>query len=188
MSGTPRPAIFFDRDGTLNEAVGYVNDESRFHLYPWAVEAIRAVRDEGYLAVLVTNQSGVGRGFFGVDLVEALHGYLRERLREAGTDLDGLYFCPHRPSEGCSCRKPAPGMLSSARDELDVDLERSWIVGDSYSDLEAGWAAGAKSALVLTGFGAGTWKRERKAWARQPDLVAPDVHRAVCSILWGALV
>lgn len=182
-----RPAIFLDRDGTVNEAVGYVNDEIRFRLYPWTVEAIRTLTDEGYLAVLVTNQSGVGRGFYREELVETLHGGLRQRLREAGTDLAAAYFCPHRPSDGCGCRKPEPGMLLRAREELDVDLERSWIVGDTHTDLEAGWAVGAKSALVMTGFGAGTWKRERDGWPRQPDLVAPDVHRAVCSILWGEL-
>lgn len=187
MSQGDRPAVFLDRDGTLNESVGYVNHPSRFRLYPWAVEAIRAIRDEGHLAVLVTNQSGVGRGFYGEDLVLELHRGLVERLRGAGTDLDGVYFCPHRPSDGCDCRKPKGGMLLRARDELGIDLERSWIVGDTHTDLEAAWSVGAKGALVLTGFGAGTWERERGGWPRPPDLVAPDVHRAVCAILWGAL-
>jgi D-glycero-D-manno-heptose 1,7-bisphosphate phosphatase len=187
MSPSAKSAIFLDRDGTLNESVGYVNHPSRFRLYPWAVEAIRAIRDEGRLAVLVTNQSGVGRGFYGAELVEELHGELQRRLRDAGAELDGVYVCPHRPSEGCGCRKPASGMLLSARDELNVDLERSWLVGDTYTDLQAAWGAGARAALVLTGFGAGTWEHERHGWPRPPDLVAPDVHRAVCSILWGEL-
>lgn len=180
-----RPAIFLDRDGTLNESVGYVNHPSRLRLFPWTVEAIRTVRDEGYLAVLVTNQSGVGRGFFPESLMHEVHGQLEALLKEAGTELDGIYSCPHRPSDGCECRKPKPGMLLRAASELDCDLSRSWMVGDSLSDLEAGWAAGARSALVRTGFGEGTLRYESERWERPPDLVAPNLHQALCSIFWG---
>jgi D-glycero-D-manno-heptose 1,7-bisphosphate phosphatase len=182
-----RPTIFLDRDGTLNEWLGYVNHESRFRLFPWTMEAIRAIHDEGYLAVVVTNQSGIGRGMFPEELMRATHGRLQALLKEAGAELDGIYFCPHRPSDGCECRKPKPGMLLRAAAELGCDLGRSWMVGDNFTDLEAGWAAGTRSALVRSGAGEGTLEYEGPNWPRQPDLVAPDVHRAVCSILWGRL-
>lgn len=180
-----KPAIFLDRDGTLNEAVGFVNHESRFRLFPYTVDALRAIRDEGYLAVVVTNQSGIGRGLFEESVMHRIHEGLRARLREADTDIDGIYFCPHAPSGACECRKPKPGLLQRAAEELAIDLTRSWIVGDSYSDLEAGWAAGARSALVLTGSGEGALEHDSDAWSRKPDRVAPDLHQAVCAILWG---
>jgi D-glycero-D-manno-heptose 1,7-bisphosphate phosphatase len=182
-----RPAIFLDRDGTLNEAVGYLNHPSRLKLYPWSVEAVRTIRDEGYLAILTTNQSGVARGLIAAEALEAVHAELRRILQEAGTPLDGIYCCPHGPGDGCECRKPKPGLLRRAASELDVDLARSWVVGDSLSDLEAAWSVGARAALVRTGYGEGALQYQRKDWARNPDLVAPDLHRAVCAIFWGAI-
>ena len=180
-------AIFLDRDGTLNESVGYVNHASRFRLFPWSVDAIRLVRDEGYLAVMVTNQSGIGRGFFSEELLTSIHGELEAKLEKAGTGLNGIYYCPHKPSDECECRKPQAGMLrrASKSNELDIDLERSWIVGDTITDLEAGWAVGTRGALVRTGFGEGSLEFESKRWPRQPDLIADNVYRAICDIVWG---
>ena len=183
---TTKPAIFLDRDGTLNESVGYVNHASRFRLYPWSVDAVRMIRDEGYLAVMVTNQSGVGRGFYTDALLASIHGAFEAQLHKAGTGLDGIYYCPHVPKEGCDCRKPKAGMLRRASDELGIDLEQSWIVGDTITDLEAGWSVGARGALVKTGFGAGTLEFESEGWSREPDLVADNAFRAVCDIAWGS--
>jgi histidinol-phosphate phosphatase family protein len=182
---TGRPAIFLDRDGTINEAVGYVTLPSRFRLFPYSVESIRAIRDAGYLAVMVTNQSGVGRGYFREETLREIHGAFQQLLKNAGTGLDGIYYCPHRPDEGCECRKPKPAMLLRAAKELGCDLSRSWMVGDNGSDLEAGFRAGTRSALVRTGDGEGNLAFEAKSWPRPPDLIAPDLHRAVCDILWG---
>lgn len=181
-----KPAIFLDRDGTLNESVGYVNHASRFRLFPWSVEAVRLIRDEGYLAVMVTNQSGIGRGFYPEALVHSVHDTFTKKLGDAGTALDGIYVCPHKPGAGCACRKPKTGMLEQAREELDIALDGSWIVGDTITDLEAGWSAGTRGALVRTGFGAGTLEFESEGWSRQPDLVADNVYRAVCDIVWGS--
>lgn len=182
---SPKPAIFLDRDGTLNTSVGYVNHRDRFHLYPWAVDTVRLIRDEGYLAVLVTNQSGVGRGFYPAELVEAIHDEFQATLERAGAGFDGIFYCPHKPGDDCACRKPKPGMLLRARDELDIDLSRSWMVGDTITDMEAGWTAGTRSAFVKTGFGAGSLDYEAARWERQPDLVHDNVYRAVCDIFWG---
>ena len=185
MSG--KPAIFLDRDGTLNESVGYVNHPSRFRLFPWTVDAVRTIRDEGFLAVLVTNQSGIGRGLFTEEVLHLVHDELRGVLEQAGTALDGIYYCPHEPDQRCECRKPKPGLLRRAERELGIDLSRSWMVGDGISDLEAAWSVGARGALVLTGFGRGNWEYEKQRWARLPDVVAPDLHQAVCRILWGGV-
>jgi D-glycero-D-manno-heptose 1,7-bisphosphate phosphatase len=177
------PAIFLDRDGTLNESVGFVNHVSRFRLFPWTVDAIRLINREGYLAVVVTNQSGVARGLYTEELLGEVHGGFEKTLADAGVHLDGIYYCPHGPIEsGCDCRKPKPGMLHRAQEDLGIDLTRSVVVGDSYSDLELGWNVGARSALVLTGFGQGSYEHQRNAWARQPDWVAPTLYSALMDI------
>jgi D-glycero-D-manno-heptose 1,7-bisphosphate phosphatase len=181
------PAIFLDRDGTMNEAVGYVNHSSRFSLFPWTVSAVRTIKEAGYLAVVVTNQSGVGRGYFSESLLDEVHHSLRSTLKEGGAELDGLYACLHGPEDACGCRKPKPGMLLEAAEDLEIDLTRSWMVGDTYRDLEAGWNAGARAALVRTGSDEGSFLYDHETWPRQPDLVGPDLQRVVCAILWGAL-
>lgn len=180
-----KPAIFLDRDGTLNDSVGYVNHPSRFRPFPFSVDAIRLIRDEGFLAVMVTNQSGIGRGFMSEELLSSIHEDFQSRLETAGTGLDGIYHCPHQPNDGCECRKPSSGMLLQARDELGIDLEASWIIGDTITDLRAGWSVGTKGALVKTGFGAGTLEYESERWERQPDLVGENVYLVLCQIFWG---
>ena len=181
MSG--QPAIFLDRDGTINEPVGFVNHLSLFRLFPWSTEAIRLINRQGYLAVVVTNQSGVARGLYDEALVHEVHTHLKSILSESGAHLDGIYYCPHAPSQDvCDCRKPRPGMLHRAEEDLDVDLSRSIVIGDSHSDLEMGWSVGARSALVLTGFGRGYYEHQSKGWARQPDWVAPNLYMALVEI------
>lgn len=180
-----KPAIFLDRDGTLNVSRGYVNHEARFVLFPFAVDAVKLIRSQGYLAVIITNQSGVGRGLYAESLVGRVHDELASILDAAGTRLDGVYYCPHDPSEGCPCRKPAPGMLVRAQRELDIDLSRSYMIGDTYSDLRAGWAAGTRTGLVMTGFGRGNYEYQRHEWPRQPDLVGETVIDLIAEIFWG---
>ena len=178
-----KPAIFLDRDGTLNEPVGFVNHASLFRLFPWTVDAIRLINREGYLAVVVTNQSGVARGLYTEELLSEVHEEFEKTLAGAGAHLDGIYYCPHGPiGSACDCRKPKPGMLHRAEKDLGVDLSRSVVVGDSYSDLELGWNVGARSALVLTGFGRGYLEHQRSGWARQPDWVAPNLYSALMDI------
>ena len=181
-----RPAIFLDRDGTLNELVGFVNHADAFRLYPWAAEAVRLVNRSGYLAVLVTNQSGVARGFTTEELVGVIHARLAGVLEEAGAHLDGVYYCPHGHPGTCTCRKPQPGMLLRAEKELGVDLSRSYVIGDSYADMELAWNAGARGALVLTGYGRGYYEHHRDRWARLPEVVSPNLFTAVTEIVWEA--
>lgn len=154
-----RPAAFLDRDGVINEERGYVHRVDDFHLLPNAVEGLRTLRDAGLRLVVVTNQAGIARGLYGEDDYLALTRHMDGLLRREGVVLDAVYHCPHHPTAGrgglgvdCSCRKPSPGMLLRARDELDLDLARSVMIGDKRSDLEAGRAAGvARLALVESG-------------------------------------
>ena len=186
------PAIFMDRDGTVSHEVGYVNHPSRFRLYPWAVDAVRLVNRAGWLAVLVTNQAGVARGYFPESMIDEVHGRLRAALEGGGARFDAIYVCPHHPSVGeppyrkdCDCRKPRPGMLRRAEAELGADLSRSWVIGDRHGDLQLAWNAGARAALVQTGYGRGEVEYEAPRWRRPPDLVAAHLLEAVERILAG---
>jgi D-glycero-D-manno-heptose 1,7-bisphosphate phosphatase len=154
-------AVFLDRDGTINEEVGYLDRLEKLQLIPGAARAIRLINDSGLKAVVVTNQSGVARGVFDEDFVGTVHARLREMLRAEGAFLDGLYYCPHHPQEGrgkylrtCTCRKPASGLLLRATEELFLAPECSYMVGDTPNDIQAGAGAGARGVLVRTGYGA----------------------------------
>lgn len=184
------PAIFLDRDGTLSHEVGYVNHISRFHLLPYAVAAVRAINRSGRLAVLATNQAGVARGYFPEALVHEVHASLAREMQAGGARLDAIYACLHHPSVGqppyrqdCDCRKPKPGLLRRAERELGADLSRSWVIGDRVSDIELAWAAGARAALVKTGYGRGELEYMAPGWKRQPEIVADHVFDAVQQIL-----
>ncbi len=185
-----RAAIFMDRDGTISEEVGYVNHLSRWRLLPRSLEAIRLVNQAGLLAIVATNQSGVARGYFDQDLVESVHGRLRTLAEGSGARLDAIYYCPHHPSEGtapwrssCDCRKPKPGMILRAAREHDIDLESSFVVGDSVVDIEAGRAAGVPGVLVLTGYGRGLAEHQKDRFRTPPVHTAEDLLAAVRWIL-----
>ena len=187
-----RPAIFMDRDGTLSHEIGYVNHASRFQLFPWAVDAVRLANRAGWAAVLVTNQAGVARGYFPESVIHEVHARVQAALGAGDARLDGLYVCMHHPSAGeppyrqdCECRKPRPGMLLQAQRELDLDLARSWVVGDRHGDLQVAWNAGARGALVKSGYGLGEWVHHAPRWPRQPDLVAEHLLEAVERILFA---
>jgi D-glycero-D-manno-heptose 1,7-bisphosphate phosphatase len=184
-----RRAVFIDRDGTISEEVGYVNHPSRYRVFPYAAEAIRQLNEAGWLAILVTNQAGVARGYFTEDVIGAVHGLLTQELERGGARLDAIYYCPHHPSVGeppyrfdCDCRKPRPGLIRRAAVDLDIDLAASWMVGDRYSDTELARNAGTRAALVLSGYGRGEWEYQRAAWRHQPDLVAENLLEAVRTI------
>jgi D-glycero-D-manno-heptose 1,7-bisphosphate phosphatase len=185
-----RPAIFIDRDGTLSHEVGYVNHVSRFRLFSYAVDAIRLVNRSPYAAVLVTNQAGVARGYFPESLIAEVHATVEASLAAGGARLDGIYYCPHHPSAGtppyrqdCDCRKPRPGLLRRAAKDLDLDLARSYVVGDRLGDLELAWSVGARAVLVKSGYGLGELTYHAPGWTRQPDLVADHLLEAVARIV-----
>jgi D-glycero-D-manno-heptose 1,7-bisphosphate phosphatase len=153
-------AVFLDRDGTINVEREYLRRVEDFAFIEGSVKAIRRLREAGFLVIVVTNQSGVARGYFDLAEVEMLHQHLQEELRLLGTQVDAFYICPHHPEEGigefrrdCDCRKGSPGMLLQAAAEHNIDLRRSFMVGDKVADVEAGLAAGCRALLVLTGHG-----------------------------------
>lgn len=179
-------AVFIDRDGTISEEVGYINHASRFRLFPYSAAAIKQLHEDGYLAIVITNQAGVARGYFPETMVQAVHKRMIDELEACGAALDAIYYCAHHPSVGeapyrldCDCRKPKPGLLLRAAGDFEIDLENSWMVGDRYSDIELAANAGVKSALVLSGYGRGEWEHQRDNWTIQPDLVAEDLLAAV---------
>jgi len=173
-------AVFLDRDGTIIQERGYLSDPAAIELIPGAVQAIRLINRLGLRTVVVSNQSGVGRGYFPASTVEEIDCRLRSLLEQEGAFLEGIYFCPHLPDAGCPCRKPEPGMLQKAAEELQLDLPSSYLVGDKETDIEAIHRMGGKGILVLTGYG-----REEQGDNREalPDFVAQDLLEAAYWIL-----
>ena len=185
-----RAAAFIDRDGTLTEEVGYVNHPRRLKLLPRSAEAIKQLNVAGLAAVVTTNQTGVARGYFSEDVLHAVNDELVGQLKQAGAHLDGIYVCPHHPTEGeppfrsrCDCRKPRPGLFRRAASELGLDLTASTVIGYKPSDILVARRVGARGVLVLTGYGLGEWEYRRARFVVEPDHVAGDLLDAVEWIL-----
>jgi D-glycero-D-manno-heptose 1,7-bisphosphate phosphatase len=160
MTMTMKTAVFLDRDGVLVEEDGYINRIDRLVFFPYSIDAIRLLNRSGHAVVIVTNQAGVARGIFKESFVGEAHRHITERLAAGGARIDAFYYCPHHADgivdpyrQACDCRKPQPGMLRRAASELGLSLERSFVVGDRWHDLEAGAAVGARGLLVRTGYG-----------------------------------
>lgn len=148
-----KPAVFLDRDGTINREVNYLSDPKDFELLPGVAATIARWNVQGWAVVLVTNQSGVGRGYFTLKVVDAVHALMRKQLDQEGARLDGIYVCPHHPDAKCLCRKPATQLFKTAADELRLNLARSYFIGDKLSDLLPADQFGARAILVRTGHG-----------------------------------
>ncbi len=146
-----RPALFLDRDGTLVHDEGYMSDPTRLRFKRNVVNGIRRIVAMGYVPVVITNQAGVGRGYFTIKQLDAMHARLQAMLRARGIELAGIYACPHHPDDGCACRKPKPGLLKRAARDLGLDLRRSVMIGDTDRDVGAGRAVGATSILIGKG-------------------------------------
>jgi D-glycero-D-manno-heptose 1,7-bisphosphate phosphatase len=168
-------AVFLDRDGTINEQVGYINHLDLFRLLPAAIPAIRLLNQAGLKVVVVTNQSGAARGYFPVAFVDDVHTHMVWLLAGGGARLDGIYTCLHSPVDGCPCRKPNPGLIEVAARDLDLDPSHSYLVGDSYKDIETASNAGVKSILVLTGYGRGEYEDIFPNRTLAPVYVAEDL-------------
>ena len=172
-----RPAIFIDRDGTIVHDADYLSSVDELEVFDFAREALTMLRENGYLIIVLTNQSGIGREMFDTAALDVIHREINERL---GGLIDAFYACPHLPYDGCECRKPRIGLLRQATEDFAVDVPNSWMVGDKRSDVELGFNAGLATALVMTGYG----ETELSNLARMPDLVAADLlaaARDICS-------
>ena len=183
-----RPAVFLDRDGTLNVDVGYLHAIDQLELFPWTADALRLLKRAGYLLVVVSNQAGIAQGMIAPGFVEQAHAEMLRRVREAGGDLDALYFCPHHPrgaikelATDCRCRKPLPGMIDDAARDLGIDVANSWMIGDKWLDVQLGHAAGARSILVRTGWGAD--QERRRPEGQKVEAICDNLIAAVSVIL-----
>ncbi len=178
-----RHAVFLDRDGTVAEETGYVNHLSRFTVYPFAAAAIRRLNEASVPVIVVTNQSGVARGFFPEEMVHRVNDKMTKELEAGGAHVDRIYYCPHSTDTKCDCRKPNPGMLERAAREHHLELHGSSLVSDRFADLEMGYKAGCRTVLVLSGYGRGEYEWNRARWPHLPDHVAENLTIAVDWIL-----
>jgi len=178
-------AVFLDRDGTIIKEVSYLRRLKDLRLLPGAGRAIGLLKDSGFKIVVVTNQSGIARGYFDEEFLNKVHKEIQKRLKKKSAAVDAWYFCPHHPSQGkrpfrrhCVCRKPEIGMIEKAAKDLNIDITGSFMIGDSLRDLETGWNAGMRSILVMTGYGKETLSIMEPAKRRRISFVAKDLMEA----------
>ena len=171
-----RPAIFIDRDGTLIEEVNFLSRVEDLRLFEFSKPAVKSLKDAGYLVIVVTNQSGIGRGIY---VEAAMHEIHKQIQLELDNSIDAFYFCPHLPDEECECRKPNLGMIKSAQTDFAIDMERSWMIGDKKIDVETGLNAELRTAMVLTGYGS----THKALLEIIPTIIAENFGVAVTEIL-----
>jgi D-glycero-D-manno-heptose 1,7-bisphosphate phosphatase len=193
MTPKKNTAVFLDRDGTINEEAGYLDNLDKLKMIPNAYEAIKLINKSGMKAVVISNQAGVAKGFFTEEFVNTVNETLQADLKKKGSKIDKFYYCPHHPTEGngiylqnCNCRKPETGMLIKAEQELNIDLNQSYFVGDRFRDMETARKAGMKGVLVKTGYGEDLLQDDgpdKATPASKPDYIATDILDAVQWIL-----
>jgi D-glycero-D-manno-heptose 1,7-bisphosphate phosphatase len=171
-------AVFLDRDGTICEDVNYLSRAEDLRIFPFAAEAIKLLNKNNFLVILITNQSGIARGYFDEHTLREIHKKLVSELASHNATLDQIYFCPHNKGDNCNCRKPKIGMIEKATKDFAIDLEKSWTIGDKAIDVELGFNAGTKTALVLTGYG----RKEIEKLQLKPNLIAEDLLEAIGKI------
>lgn len=170
-------AVFIDRDGTINQDRNYLDNAQDFEFIPGAADAIKKLNECGLKVVVITNQSGIARGILTEETLSDIHDRMVHLLATEGAYLDGIYYCPHHPDDGCDCRKPATGMVRNAIHDLDVDIAHSYIIGDKRADVHLGHNLGLTSILVLTGYG----REENEFFENEkakPDFVADNLRHA----------
>ncbi len=171
-------AVFLDRDGTINIDVGYINSPDDFELVPRSLEALILLRHAGYKLFIVTNQSGIARKLISHSQLSAVHDKMVSLLSPHGISFREIFYCPHHPDEECQCRKPNPLFVRQAALKYDLDLSRSWFVGDKTADVQCGKNAGTRAILVKTGYGGNDKKHPAK-----PDFIAADLYEAARHII-----
>jgi len=188
---TKRPIVFIDRDGTLNKEAGYINNIDNFQLYPFVYQGIRLLNHFNIFSVIITNQAGIGRGYFTESFLKDVHNKMFDMLKKNGALIDELYYCPHHPSlkltkyaVKCNCRKPNTKMLEKAVAKFspNVDTERMYVIGDKFSDIKMGNNFGSKTVMVKTGYGTGELMSKDKD-SPEPSKIEKNFLSAVLWII-----
>jgi len=184
-------AVFLDKDGTINEDIGYINHPDQIKLLPRSADAIKLFNEAGYKVIIISNQSGIARGMLSEDMLQSIDKKLQKEVLKGGGYIDGIYYCPHHPEHGvypyklqCECRKPHNGLIKKASKKHDIDLNDSVMIGDKLSDIEAGKKSGTKTVLVLTGSGKKA-NESKELEKMKPDYIAENLYNAAKWVLEG---
>lgn len=175
--------VFIDRDGTINIDGPYLDDPDKFEMYPGVGEGVKKLKDDGFKIIVMTNQSGIARGYFTEEVLSKIHERMEIEFDSFGVKLDGIYCCPHHPDDDCNCRKPKTGLFEKAIEEHDIDVNRSYMIGDKILDVEAGQKIGVKTALVPEAHVRDDFLSVKDEWGCYPDYVGDDFMDAVGWIL-----
>jgi len=171
-------AVFLDRDGTLNaDSVHYIKSVDEFRLFEFTADALRILTRLGYKNILITNQSAIGRDMISIREIENIHKYLKATIRRADAEIHGIYYCPHLPEDNCNCRKPKTGNLKKAIRDFNIDIEKSFFIGDSFKDIQTGAAVGCQTIFVRTGVDSPAIKTI-ETWEPRPDFITENLLEA----------
>ncbi|MFW9970652.1 MAG: D-glycero-beta-D-manno-heptose 1,7-bisphosphate 7-phosphatase [Candidatus Odinarchaeota archaeon] len=176
-----KKAVFLDRDGVINKEVSYLSNPRDFKFIKGSIKALKIIKKKSFLLIVITNQAGIARGFFTEKTLNTIHEKMIRRLKEGGVDLDDIYYCPHHPkfTGPCDCRKPNPGMILKAKLKYNIDLTKSYMVGDTLNDIQTGKAAKCKTVLVLTGYGKA---EKKKIGSIVPDMIFKNLKEFAINI------
>ena len=184
--GMKKPAVFLDRDGTINEQMGYINHLSRFVIFPGVAEAVNLLNTNDFWVIVITNQGGVARGYYPIELMHEMHAFLTRSLNKKGAIIDGIFYCPHHPagimpeySMECDCRKPKTGLVHQALEAFDIDISNSYMVGDRIVDIELASRLEIDGVLVKTVYGLGEIDYVLPQHPTKPSHIAQDLLDAV---------
>jgi D,D-heptose 1,7-bisphosphate phosphatase len=176
-------AVFIDRDGTINVDVHYLDNPDNFRMYPGVGEGVKELQDNEFKIIVITNQSGIGRGYFTEKQLFRIHERMKQEFQKFGVSLDGIYYCPHHPEDHCNCRKPKTGLFEKAIPAHSIDVKKSYMIGDKILDVEAGKRIGVRTILVPEPHENEELLSKKSEWAVQPDFIAEDFVDAVNWIL-----
>ena len=174
-------AIFLDRDGVINKEVNYLSDPKNFEVIEGSIKALKILKQKKFLLIIITNQAGIARGLFSEETLKAIHHKMIKILEQDNIKLDDIFYCPHHPefTGPCDCRKPKPGMILEAQSKHNIDLTKSYMVGDTLNDIQTGRSAGCRTVLVLTGYGK---EEQKKIGAIVPDMIFQNLKEFAINI------
>jgi D,D-heptose 1,7-bisphosphate phosphatase len=176
-------AIFVDRDGTINVDVHYLDNPDNFEMYPGVQIGMKKLQEHGFKIIVITNQSGIGRGYLTEEQLSDVHEKMKQEFQKVGVTLDGIYYCPHHPEDKCNCRKPNTGLFEKSLPEHNINVEKSYMLGNSIIDIEAGKRIGVKTVLIPEPHVREDFLSKKPEWAYHPDYIADDFLNAVEWIL-----